>query len=450
MTTSSIAHPGGQPAPTGNATGRDIAHAVGGDTEHVDPSDVAVGVVIGRASEYFDFFVYGIASALVFPSVFFPFADRLTGTLYAFAIFALAFIARPFGTALSMAIQRRYGREAKLTAAIFMLGTATAGIAFLPTYESVGATAIVLLAVFRIAQGIALGGSWDGLPSLLAMSAPQNRRGWYAMLGQLGAPFGFLTAAALFAYLTASIPAEDFLSWGWRYPFYVAFAINVVALFARLRLVAATEYSKQLDERELEPTGIVEISRAQGGNILIGAFAALASYALFHIVTIFPLSWITLYSEQSVSKFLVIQAIGACLAALAMVASGKIADRIGRRRTLGSLAVAIAVFSGFAPTLLDGGNIGQDTFILVGFVLLGLSYGQASGTVTSNFAAKYRYTGAALTADVAWLIGAAFAPLVALGLSAHFGLGYVSVYLLSGAACTLTALWVNRTLEQRD
>jgi MFS family permease len=450
MTTSSIAHPAGTPTQTGNATGRDIAHAVGGDTEHVDPSDVAVGVVIGRASEYFDFFVYGIASALVFPSIFFPFADRLTGTLYAFTIFALAFIARPFGTALSMAIQRRYGREAKLTAAIFMLGTATAGIAFLPTYESIGPTAIVLLAVFRIAQGIALGGSWDGLPSLLAMSAPQNRRGWYAMLGQLGAPFGFLTAATLFAYLTASIPSEDFLSWGWRYPFYVAFAINVVALFARLRLVAATEYSKQLDERELEPTGIVEISRAQGANILIGAFAALASYALFHIVTIFPLSWITLYSEQSVSQFLVIQAIGACLAALAMVASGKIADRIGRRRTLGSLAVAIAVFSGFAPTLLDGGNIGQDTFILVGFVLLGLSYGQASGTVTSNFAARFRYTGAALTADVAWLIGAAFAPLVALGLSAHFGLGYVSVYLLSGAACTLTALWVNRTLEQRD
>jgi MFS family permease len=450
MTTSSIAHPAGTPTQAGNATGRDIAHAVGGDTEHVDPSDVAVGVVIGRASEYFDFFVYGIASALVFPSIFFPFADRLTGTLYAFTIFALAFIARPFGTALSMAIQRRYGREAKLTAAIFMLGTATAGIAFLPTYESIGPTAIVLLAVFRIAQGIALGGSWDGLPSLLAMSAPQNRRGWYAMLGQLGAPFGFLTAATLFAYLTASIPSEDFLSWGWRYPFYVAFAINVVALFARLRLVAATEYSKQLDERELEPTGIVEISRAQGANILIGAFAALASYALFHIVTIFPLSWITLYSEQSVSQFLVIQAIGACLAALAMVASGKIADRIGRRRTLGSLAVAIAVFSGFAPTLLDGGNIGQDTFILVGFVLLGLSYGQASGTVTSNFAARFRYTGAALTADVAWLIGAAFAPLVALGLSAHFGLGYVSVYLLSGAACTLTALWVNRTLEQRD
>ncbi|RYF45698.1 MAG: MFS transporter, partial [Comamonadaceae bacterium] len=171
---------------------------------------------------------------------------------------------------------------------------------------------------------------------------------------------------------------------------------------------------------------------------------------LFHIVTIFPLSWITLYTEQSVSEFLMVQVLGAGLAALAMLASGMIADRIGRRRTLGALAVAIAVFSGFAPTLLDGGTFGQDTFILIGFILLGLSYGQASGTVTSNFSAKYRYTGAALTADVAWLVGAAFAPLVALGLSAHFGLGYVSVYLLSGAACTLTALWVNSTLESRE
>jgi MFS family permease len=138
------------------------------------------------------------------------------------------------------------------------------------------------------------------------------------------------------------------------------------------------------------------------------------------------------------------------LGAIGIVISGVIADRVGRRSTLGSLAVAIAVFSGFAPTLLDGGKLGQDVFILVGFVILGLSYGQAAGAVTANFESKYRYTGAALTADLAWLIGAAFAPLVALGLSANFGLGYVSVYLLSGALCTLAALRVNRALEVRD
>jgi MFS family permease len=133
-----------------------------------------------------------------------------------------------------------------------------------------------------------------------------------------------------------------------------------------------------------------------------------------------------------------------------IIASGRIADRVGRRTTLGTVAVLIAVFSGFAPTLLGGGRLGQDVFILLGFALLGLSYGQASGAVTSNFEARYRYTGAALTSDLAWLVGAAFAPLVALGLSAHFGLAYVSVYLLSGAACTLAALSVNRALEIRD
>jgi MFS family permease len=415
---------------------KDIAQAVGADAQ-IQPGEIAVGVVIGRASEYFDFFVYGIASALVFPSIFFPFADRLTGTLYAFAVFSVAFLARPFGTALSMLVQRRYGRQAKLASALFLLGTSTAGIAFLPGYERIGSASIVLLAVLRVAQG-------------LALSAPPNRRGWYAMLGQLGAPLGFGVAAALFAFLTSSLTSEDFLSWGWRYPFYVAFAINVVALFARLRLVAATTYSKLLDERELAPTAILEIGRAQGANILIGAFAALSSYALFHVVTIFPLSWVTLYSEQPVSEFLVVQLIGAVLCAIAMVASGKIADRIGRRSTLGALAVMIAIFSGFAFTLMDGGAVGQDAFILIGFVLLGLSYGQASGTVTANFQGRYRYTGAALTADTAWLIGAAFAPLVVLGLSANFGLGYISVYLLSGCAATLAALFINRKLGERD
>ena len=417
---------------------------------HVDPGDIAVGVVIGRTSEYFDFFVFGIAAVLVFPAVFFPLEQRLDGTLMAFAIFALAFIARPFGTAISMAIQRRWGRATKLTIALFVLGTATAGMAFLPSYQSIGPSAIWLLALLRIAQGLALGGSWDGLPSLLAKSAPEGRRGWYAMLGQLGAPVGFILASGLFAYLYGSLNQEDFLSWGWRYPFFVAFAINVVALFARLRLVATEEYEDLLERQELEPVSTRELMATQGHNVVIGAFAALASYALFHLVTVFPLSWILLFSQQSVTAFLMVQILGGFLCAGAIVASGWIADRYGRRRTLGTLAAMIAVFSGFAPTLLDGGTRGQDVFILLGFILLGLSYGQASGTVTANFAPRYRYTGAALTSDIAWLIGAAFAPLVALGLSAHFGLAYVSLYLLSGAACTLAALSLNRALETRD
>ena len=424
------------------------------DTQHlhgdgrIEPGEIAVGVIIGRASEYFDFFVYGIASVLVFPSLFFPFEERLEGTLWSFVIFSFAFIARPIGTVISMKIQSKFNREVKLTVALFLLGISTAGIAFLPGYASLGISAIVLLSLLRIGQGLALGGSWDGLPSLLALNAPPGKRGWYAMLGQLGAPVGFILASSLFAYLIASLPEKDFLDWGWRYTFYVAFAINVVALFARLRLVATEEYARLLEQRELQPTSVSELTRSQGHNVLIGAFAALASYALFHLVTVFPLSWISLYSERSITEFLLVQVFAGFLGAGGMVASGVIADRYGRRRTLGALAVLIAVFSGFAPTLLDGGRIGQDVFLMAGFILLGLSYGQAAGAVTSNFDVRYRYTGAALTADIAWLVGAAFAPLVALGLSAHFGLGYVSVYLLSGAACTLVALRVNRALLQ--
>ena len=436
------------------ASNREIPAAGGlaGSAAHgtVAPGEIAIGVVIGRASEYFDFFVYAIASVLVFPLVFFPFEPRLEGTLHAFLILSFAFLARPFGTIGFMAIQRRLGREAKLTIALFLLGVSTAGIAFLPSYSHLGSAAIVLLSLLRIGQGVALGGSWDGLPSLLALNAPPGRRGFYAMLGQLGAPLGFIIAAGLFAYLNANLSSDDFLDWGWRYPFYVAFAINVVALFARLRLVATQEYARLLDERELEPTNAFDMIRSQWRILVTGALAALASYALFHIVTVFPLSWITLYSQRSVSDFLVIQIGGAVLAAFGIVASGWIADRVGRRTTLGALAVMIAVFSGFVPTLMGGGDTGQNVFILLGFVLLGLSYGQAAGAVTANFSSKYRYTGAALTSDLAWLVGAGFAPLVALGLSANFGLAYVSVYLLSGAAATLAALSLNRALEIRD
>jgi MFS family permease len=414
------------------------------------PSDIALGVVIGRTSEYFDFFVFAIAAVLVFPSVFFPFASHLDGELYAFLVFSFAFIARPFGTAAGMAIQRRFGRATKLTIALLLLGTSTVGIAFLPSYTELGMTAITLLSLFRVGQGIGTGASWDGLPSLLALSAPTNRRGWYAMLGQLGAPIGFIMAAGLFAYLISEISPHSFIAWGWRYPFFIALAINVVALFARLRLVSTDAYDHMLEERELQPVSAINVTRAEGHNIVIGALAGLASYALFHMVSVFPLSWITLFTTRETSHFLVIEMIGALLAAVGIVISGLVADRIGRRNTLGALACLIGLFSALVPTLLNGGEAGQNIFILLGFALLGLSYGQASGTVTCNFSMKYRYTGAALSTDLAWLAGAAFAPLVALALSARFGLGAASLYLLSGAICTLVTLKINRALENRD
>jgi MFS family permease len=176
----------------------------------------------------------------------------------------------------------------------------------------------------------------------------------------------------------------------------------------------------------------------------------LASYALFHIVTVFPLAWITLNSEQSVTDFLTIQIVASVFGLCGVVASGMIADRIGRKRTLDMCAALIAVFSAFLPMLMQGGALGQNVFILVGFTLLGLSYGQAAGALNANFEPRFRYTGAALTSDFAWLIGAGFAPLVALWVSSRFGLAYVSLYLLSGAVGTIAALWINRKMVERD
>lgn len=214
--------------PTSRAIEAD-AGRINAEHGEITSGEIAIGVVIGRTSEFFDFFVYAIASVLVFPTLVFPYVDRLTGTLYSFALFALAFIARPIGSFLFLAIDRAFGRGTKLTIALFLLGGSTVAIGFLPGYAQVGVYAAILLGLFRIGQGVALGGAWDGLPSLLALNVPENRRGWYAMIPQLGAPLGLMVAAALFAYLTSSLSAADFLDWGWRYPFFVAFAINVDA-----------------------------------------------------------------------------------------------------------------------------------------------------------------------------------------------------------------------------
>ncbi|WP_315762743.1 MFS transporter [Sphingomonas sp. Y38-1Y] len=417
--------------------------------EHVRPGEIAIGVIIGRTSEFFDFFVYAIASVIVFPTLIFPFADRVTATLLSFALFPLAFFARPIGTQIFMAIDRRHGRGTKLTIALFLLGTSTVSVGFLPGYEAIGLWAAVILGLLRIGQGLALGGAWDGMASLLALNAPDDKRGWWAMVPQLGAPLGLIVASGLFAFLLGTLGDQDFYAWGWRYPFFVAFALNVVALFARLRMVVTAEYAELFKSRELTPSRVLPTIKAQWRNIVIGAFAPLASFALFHMVTVFPLSWVYVYTGESLTRFLLIEMVGAAFGVGSIVLSGWLADRIGRRSVLGYTAAAIAVFSGFAPQLLRGGAVGESVFMISGFILLGLSFGQSSGAVTSNFPKRARYTGAALTSDLAWLFGAGFAPFWALVLTHYFGLVAAGGYLLSGAIATLLALGLNKELARR-
>ena len=414
----------------------------------VSPGKIAFPVVMGRTSEFFDFFVYGIAAVLVFPYLFFPDADPVQATLKSFAVFSLAFIARPIGSIVFMAIDRNFSRAAKLIGALFLLCGSTMAIAFLPSYAQAGMLAPVLLAVFRFGQGLGWGGAWDGLPSLLSLSAPANRRGWYAMVPQLGAALGFMLACGMFYVFTRVLSQEDFMSWGWRFPFFVALALNVVALFARLRLVVTPEFKRLFDEKELQPRRVVETIRTHPRQVFVGALIPLATYAMFHLVTIFPLSWATLFTDHNATDFLGSLFLGSIVGGLGIMLSGILADRVGRRGQLAIAAVLIAIFSFFAAPLLGSDTTaGRTTYVVIGFALLGLSLGQASNAIASRFESIYRYTGAAVTSDIAWLVGAGFAPLVALWLCSHYGLAYVGYYLLSGAAVTLAALAFSRTLE---
>lgn len=434
-------------APSSEPLERDASRINARDGK-IDAGEIAIGVIIGRTSEFFDFFVYAIASVVVFPQLVFPYAGPLGGTLLSFAVFAVAFLARPLGTALFIDIDRRFGRGTKLTIALFLMGLSTVCLGFLPGHAQVGHWAAAILIALRIGQGVALGGAWDGMASLLSVSAPEKRRGWYAMVPQLGAPIGLIVASALFAYFLSKLSAADFMDWGWRYPFFVAFAINVVALFARLRIVVTPAFQAAFETLELHPTPVTRAAREEGGKIVIGAFAPLASFAMFHMVTVFPLSWVFLYTDEAPSRFLMIELVGAVFGLAAILVSGWLADRYGRRAVLAVTAAGIAAFSGFAPQMLDGGPAGELAYMILGFILLGLSFGQASGAVASSFSLTNRYTASALTSDLAWLFGAGFAPLAALALSSRFGVVAGGAYLLSGAIGTLLALWLNRELAK--
>ena len=279
-----------------------------------------------------------------------------------------------------------------------------------------GLCLVVITNLFTVVGPYLIKLAIDGLGDPNVDRAQVNR---YALL---------IVASALFAFFLNTLSAADFLDWGWRYPFFVAFAINVVALFARLRIVVTPSFQKLFETRELQPVPVHTAVKAEGPRIAIGAFAPLASFAMFHMVTVFPLSWVFLFTQETPVRFLLIGMVGAAFGLLSILASGLLADRYGRRTLLAITAAGIAAFSGFAPQLLNGGAIGELTFMISGFILLGLSFGQSSGAVTNNFPKRARYTGAALTSDLAWLFGAGFAPLAALALA-------LTLLAAAGAGC---------------
>ena len=401
------------------------------------PNDVAGVVIMGRLSEFFGFFTYAIASALVFPEVFFPNYDPVTGMLMSFGVFSLLFLSRPFARVVFRRLEQR-GRAARVTVAMFVFGGSTIFIGFLPGYGEIGIVAPILLCVARLGQGVGIGGMWEGLNIIMMMEAPEKKRSWYAMIPQVGGPLGFLIAASIFFVLTNFLSEDEFLTWGWRFPFFVALSLHVVALFARLRMIDTPEYAYAAHTLELRDSPVREVVRHHWVQILLGAYLPLAAFALFQMVSIFPLAYVKLFSDLTIPDLLIFQMVGAFIAVLTCIASGPLADRFGRRRYLMVVATAIGVLSFGIVNLVEGAWI----YVILGFTLLGLSFGQSGGTLPHRFKQEYRYTGVSLTTELGWLFGAAFAPIVSFGLAVWLGLAFAGYYLLSGAVASLAALFI--------
>ncbi len=408
-------------------------HSVSTDSDHaVTLDEVITTIIMARVTEFFGFFVYGIASVLVFPRVFFPGFDPVTGTMLSFLVFSLAFLVRPGASLFARQVDRRMGRVAKVVLALFIFGAATLSIGLLPSYEAIGVAAPLLLIILRIGQGIGQGMSWDGLPLKLQHEAPRGRKNWYAMLPQLGGPLGFITAAAIYYVLTGFLTEEEFIKWGWRFPFFAVLAVNVVSLFARVRLINST-FSEQNSFRSAP---LQELIEKQWQPILRSTFIPLTSYALFHLVTIFPLGYIILYQQRPIEDILLMQMIGGVVAIATMLFAGTLADRIGRRRLMMVQLLFVALFSLAVSTL----ETNSGWFIIVGFALFGLGYGQAAAITPGRFLPEFQYSGSALATNLSWIFGAAFAPLAALAFTNTLGLWSVAIYLLSGVVVSVISL----------
>lgn len=404
--------------------------------QNVGLDDVVTTVIMARVTDYFGFFVFAIASALVFPTVFFPFLDQVPATLASFGVFSLAFLARPVASLIGRKLQRRIGKAGKITVALMLLGTSTVAIGLLPGYDTLGLLAPVLLASLRIIQGLGLGGAWDGLTLQLKSASPKNREGLYGMVPQLGGPIGFCVAAAMFYVLVGFLTPEEFYQYGWRFAFFAVMAVNVVSLFARLRLLT-TDFGSD-DETLMQSVPLRFLLRTEWRTILLSAFLPLSSYALLHMLTVFPISYTLLFTENNIDRILLWQLIGGALAVGTVVLSGVLADRYNKRAVLLGSSVLTLLLCLTIGTLNDNPAI----YIIAGFIVFGLSYGQSSSIVPNRFAAKSRYSGAALATNLSWIFGAAFAPLVGLYLASTFGLWAAALYLVSGVLVTMATLFI--------
>lgn len=408
------------------------------------PAQVLFASMIGTTIEFFDFYIYATAAVLVFPQLFFPASDPTSSVLQSLATFALAFFARPVGSALFGHFGDRIGRKATLVAALSTMGLSTVVIGLLPTYASIGVWAPALLALCRLGQGLGLGGEWGGAVLLATENAPHGRRAWYGMFPQLGAPLGFVCSTGTFLLLAHWLDDAAFLAWGWRIPFVASAALVLVGLYVRLKLTETPAFQRAIENDERVPVPMFTVVANHGGTLLLGTFAATATFVVFYLMTVFSLSWGTTALGFGREEFLILQMVGVLFFALTIPLSAALADRRGRLAVLIAATVAIIVFGlFFEPLFSTADRLDALAFLSIGLALMGLTYGPLGTALSELFPTAVRYTGASLSFNLAGILGASLAPYLATWLATHYGIVAVGYYQsLAGVLTLLALLWL--------
>ena len=397
--------------------------------------------LIGTTIEWYDFFLYGSAAALVFNRLFFPDYDPLVGTMLAFATYALGFIARPVGGIVFGHFGDRIGRKKLLMWSLVLMGAATVLIGLLPTYAQIGIWAPVALIVLRLVQGFAVGGEWGGAVLMAAEHGDAKRRGFWASWPQAGVPAGNLLAAGVLALLAGFQPEDAFLDWGWRVPFVLSATLVVVGWYIRNRVAESPMFEKAIDEAEAPPKlPAIEVVRERPKALVLGAGLRIGENISYYILTVFSLTYLVDVAAETRSLALNALLIGAAVQFLAIPFFAWLSDRIGRRPVYAFGGLGLAAWSFLLFPLLGSGEPASIVLALVvGLVLHGAMYGPQAAFITELFPTRIRYSGVSLAYQLTAIVGGSLAPIIALALYQHYGSALpVAIYV--GVACAVSGL----------
>ena len=411
-----------------------------------------IASTVGTAIEWYDFFLYSTVTGLVFAKLFFPTSDPLVGTLQAFAIYAVGFIARPIGAAIFGHYGDRIGRKSTLIATLLLMGLATFAVAFVPTYNSIGIWGAILLTVLRFIQGVGVGGEWGG-SVLMSMEWTRSNahRGFAASWPQFGVPAGlFLANLAVLAF--SQMSGNAFQDWGWRIPFALSIILVGLGLYIRLRILETPVFARLLEQRRIEPTPIVEVIKRQPKEILLSAFLRMGEQAPFYIFTAFVFAYGVNTLKVSADFLLSAVLVASIVSFFTIPYCGHLSDRIGRKKMYMLGAAVMAVFGFIYFAVLDTANpVLMFIVIVVSLIPHDMMYGPQAALIAESFTGRLRYSGASLGYQLASIIAGGPAPLIATAIFARTHSGQaIAVYVLICGLISLVATAMLRDYTNKD